>query len=132
MNKDLRNRHFDCESDEDKDLDDFIFPHLQEDELDDDVLDDDESSNELDEIGQNVSSPLISLNEIDVLVKCEIGTARISLSNLANLTIGDSIEFDKWPNFVKLSANGINFAEGVLVEIAGQLGVKITHRYNRS
>ncbi len=72
--------------------------------------------------------PLISGNDINIKIQCEIGQIALPLSSMVNCRIGDIIEFTKWPNKVKLTANGTYFAEGILVEVAGMVGVKITNK----
>lgn len=70
----------------------------------------------------------INPEDINLLVKCEIGQISISLEQLTKFKEGDTVELIRWPNKVKLSANGAYFAEGVLVEVEGMLGVKITRK----
>lgn len=64
--------------------------------------------------------------DVSVSIRCEIGVVNLSLHDLHNLKIGDTVDFMRWPGFVRLSANNVTFAEGVLVEVNGMLGVKIT------
>ncbi|MDQ5921558.1 MAG: hypothetical protein QG673_1617 [Pseudomonadota bacterium] len=71
---------------------------------------------------------LISDNDINLQIKCEVGQVSISLAKLVKYRIGDTLEMAKWPGKVKLTANGTYFAEGVLVDVAGMLGVKITNK----
>lgn len=75
---------------------------------------------------QDNNSLDLNSSQITVSVRCEIGEVNLSLADLYNLKIGDSVDFMRWPGFVKLSANNVIFAEGVLVEVNGLLAVKIT------
>lgn len=74
-------------------------------------------------IGQQLD---LNTHDITVSVRCEIGSVNLSLHDLHSLKIGDTVDFMRWPGFVRLSANNIIFAEGVLVDVNGMLGVKIT------
>ncbi len=69
-----------------------------------------------------------SAQDIYLNVKCEIGTVSYSLADITKYQVGDIIEFTRWPNKVKLTINGVSFAEGILVEVEGMLGVKIINK----
>lgn len=71
---------------------------------------------------------LISPQDVDVNIRCTIGNVNMNIDELLKLKIGDVIDFCRWPATVKLSVNNRFFAEGILVEIEGFLGVKITKR----
>lgn len=70
----------------------------------------------------------ISANTIELAVRCEIGMVSVSLEKLMQLRVGDVFELSRWPNTVKLTVNGAYFAEGILVEVEGMLGVKLTRK----
>jgi flagellar motor switch/type III secretory pathway protein FliN len=74
-------------------------------------------------------SQLISPAQVELRVKCEVGRLSLSLSELLQLKVGSVVDLIKWPGAVKLTANGVYFAEGVLVELDGMLAVKITTKY---
>ena len=71
----------------------------------------------------------VDLKDVKVLVKCEVGSVNISVSELSKLKVGDMLEFNKWPNTVKLLVNGACIAEGYLIEVQGMIAVKIEHIY---
>jgi flagellar motor switch/type III secretory pathway protein FliN len=71
---------------------------------------------------------LISPQDVDVNIRCTIGNINMSIDELLKLKLGDVIDFCRWPATVRLSVNNRFFAEGVLVEIEGFLGVKISRR----
>jgi flagellar motor switch/type III secretory pathway protein FliN len=72
----------------------------------------------------------INPNQVNLNVKCEVGQVSLTLDDLMQLQTGSVVEMSRWPNQVKLSVNGVYIAEGMLVEIDGMLGVKITERVN--
>ena len=74
------------------------------------------------------SSAGISLEDVDVVVRCEVATVKLSLARLSQLKVGDSLELTKWPNTVRLMVNSRPVAEGVLIEVSGMLAVKITRK----
>ena len=75
------------------------------------------------------NQPLLTPEQISLQVKCEIGNLNIQLDELLQLKIGSVVDIVKWPHAVKLTANGIYFAQGMLVELEGMLAVKITSKY---
>lgn len=99
------------DDDEDDEEDEF----LEEEEGDDFQADDSDDA-------------LISADDVSLHIKCEVGQITASLAELAKYKVGDIVDLVKWPGKVKLSANGTYFAEGVLVEVSGMLGVKITNK----
>jgi flagellar motor switch protein FliN len=72
----------------------------------------------------------INPSQVNLNVKCEVGQVSLTLDDLMQLQTGSVVEMSRWPNQVKLSVNGVYIAEGMLVEIDGMLGVKITERVN--
>lgn len=87
----------------------------------------------LDEVdhSSDLISGEISAHAINLVVRCEIGMVNVSLEKLTQLKIGDVLELTRWPNTVKLTANGAYFAEGILVEVEGMLGVKLTRKLSK-
>lgn len=77
---------------------------------------------------ENSHSPLLNSADIELMVSCEVGQVTLSLGQLMQLKVGDSLEFMRWPGKVKLRVNNNLFAEGYMVEVNGMLGVKITNR----
>jgi flagellar motor switch/type III secretory pathway protein FliN len=79
-----------------------------------------------DTITNNTEGTLLRPENLDVQIKCEVGKINISISQLLALKIGDTLTIDKWPQTVKLIANGTFIAEGFLTEVNGMLAVKIS------
>lgn len=96
----------------------------------------DNIENEIDEIQNNYLDDAVigdeivkpSHYDINLTLKCEIGTISVSYAQLNSYKIGDVVEFMKWPGKVKLSIHGAYIAEGILVDVEGMLGVKITNK----
>lgn len=60
---------------------------------------------------------------------CEVGRTQISYSELSQLETGKIIQFENTAQFVYLTLDGIRVGEGMLVEIDGKIGVKVTRWY---
>lgn len=60
---------------------------------------------------------------------CEVGRIQISYSELSQLETGKIIQFENTAQFVYLTVDGIRVGEGMLVEIDGKIGVKVTRWY---
>jgi len=88
------------------------------------LLDDEDLTEDI-----HTTTPLVSPAQVELQVKCEVGRLSMSLNDLLQLRVGSVVDLVKWPSAVKLSANGVYFAEGVLVELDGMLAVKITTKY---
>jgi flagellar motor switch/type III secretory pathway protein FliN len=72
----------------------------------------------------------IEVNSIDVPIMVVFGNVKLSLKQLHQLKIGDQLQLDKWNQLVKLYVYEQQIAEGILVDIGGVLGVKITQKTN--
>ncbi len=88
----------------------------------------DDSNEDHYDINDSVLKNGIPSHAVNLVVRCEIGMVNISLDKLSQLRVGDVIDLIRWPSVVKLTANGAYFAEGVLVEVDGMLGVKLTRK----
>ncbi|MBP9742310.1 MAG: FliM/FliN family flagellar motor switch protein [Burkholderiales bacterium] len=111
-------------------LDEDDIDHLDIDSTMDDEDDEDlpEEEHDDDFEANGIDDALISADDVSLQIKCEVGQITASLAELAKYKVGDILDLVKWPGKVKLSANGTYFAEGVLVEVSGMLGVKITNK----
>ena len=83
------------------------------------VVDSDETSQ---------SAAIVNMDDVDITVMCEVASVKLSLAELSQLKIGDTLELSSWPNTVRLLVGGRPIAEGVLVEISGMLAVKIIRK----
>jgi len=83
------------------------------------VVDSDETSQ---------SAAIVNMDDVDITVMCEVASVKLSLTELSQLKIGDTLELSSWPNTVRLLVGGRPIAEGVLVEISGMLAVKIIRK----
>lgn len=63
---------------------------------------------------------------VDIVVKCEVGSVQLTLQYIMTLHEGSVIEFSPWPIDVKLMVNGSCIGYGIMVEVNGLLGVKVT------
>lgn len=77
-----------------------------------------------------ISNKVIDPKDILINVRAEIGNVVLSIDKLLSLKSGDSIEFGELCSPIKLTANGKNIAEGVLVNINNRVGVKIITNNN--
>lgn len=60
---------------------------------------------------------------------CEVGRIQMSYDELSQLETGKVIQFDNTSQFVHLTVDGTRVGEGMLVEIDGKIGVKVTRWY---
>jgi flagellar motor switch/type III secretory pathway protein FliN len=67
--------------------------------------------------------------EIQFRLGCELGQVLISYENLANLNVGSVVNFDNTLQTLYLTVNNIRVGEGMLVDIDGKIGIKITRWY---
>lgn len=66
------------------------------------------------------------LEDIPIRVSVEIGERSMSVNQLGHLRVGQTIELSRNPSeLVNLRAGGDLIAQGELVNIEGQLGVRI-------
>ncbi|MCE2706589.1 MAG: FliM/FliN family flagellar motor switch protein [Proteobacteria bacterium] len=123
INNDTNDLYKEFDYDEDK----MEFDDTQEedgDEIEEYATEAEEDLVEQDDISDD--EPLLDTDNLEVQIRCEIGKVSLSLAELSKIKIGDTIEFMRWPTqLVKLSVNNNYFAQGLLVEINGMLGVKI-------
>lgn len=63
---------------------------------------------------------------VDIVVKCEVGSVQLTLKDIMALNEGSIVEFSPWPSDVKLMVNGSCIGYGIMVEVNGLLGVKVT------
>ena len=111
-------------------------------DLDDDLLEDIDDNPDEDELPENknldktTETPMVSLdyNSLKLKIVCEIGQVNLTLNELLQLKSGSIIQLGEFKQIVKLSIDAQYIAEGFLVEVEGQLGVKIvkllTNKYN--
>lgn len=66
------------------------------------------------------------LHDVALTLKCEVGTIQLSLQELLGLHLGSVLNISSLPPQVKLTLNGKYIATGVLVEVDGILGIKLT------
>lgn len=72
---------------------------------------------------------LESVGEVPVVVRVEIGTAEMSARQWASVAAGDVIALGRRVGeAVVLRVSGVEVARGELVEIEGEVGVRITER----
>lgn len=60
---------------------------------------------------------------------CEVGRVQMSYDELSQLETGKIIQFENTAQFVHLTVDGTRVGEGMLVEIDGKIGVKVTRWY---
>ena len=73
----------------------------------------------------NTDNVSVNLDDIALRIACNVGEVNLSISQLQNLTVGSCINLGNLLPTVKLTANGVSFAEGLLVEVDGRIGVKV-------
>lgn len=62
-------------------------------------------------------------------VACEVGRVQMSYEELSQLEIGQVVPFENTAQLVHLTVDGTRVGEGMLVEVDGKVGVKITRWY---
>ena len=67
------------------------------------------------------------LNNISLCLTIEVGQVHLSLKQLLELKLNDTLDFAGLPPKVKLVLNHVIIGEGYLVEFNGRLGVKISN-----
>jgi flagellar motor switch/type III secretory pathway protein FliN len=73
-----------------------------------------------------------NISNIDIPIMVVVGTLKISLRKLQSLKSGDVLNLDKWNQIVKLYIQEQVIAEGVLVDVGGIIGVKLTNKSSNS
>lgn len=68
------------------------------------------------------------LDRVNIQVDVVIGEARMSMRELTRLKLSDIIKLGNLDQLVKLQIENQAFAEGILVDIGGVIGVKITNK----
>jgi type III secretion system YscQ/HrcQ family protein len=82
---------------------------------------------EEDEVKEDASENAIALDDLLLTVQVELAARRLTLSELSRLRVGQLLELGcKATDPVELVADGRRIARGELVEIEGQLGVRLT------
>jgi flagellar motor switch/type III secretory pathway protein FliN len=76
----------------------------------------------------NVGNKLPDLEEIKLVIRCDIGEIMLSLDQIMNLSHGTILNLDSLPPKVILSLNNRQIARGVLIELNGRLGVRIVEK----
>ena len=69
--------------------------------------------------------------EIQFRLGCELGQILIPYENLQNLNIGSVVDFNNTLQTLYLSVNNIRVGEGMLVDVDGKIGIKITRWYGK-
>lgn len=69
--------------------------------------------------------------EIQFRLGCELGQVLIPYENLQNLNTGSVIDFNNTLQTLYLSVNNVRVGEGMLVDVDGKIGVKITRWYGK-
>jgi len=69
--------------------------------------------------------------EIQFRLGCELGQILIPYENLQNLSIGSVVDFNNTLQTLYLSVNNVRVGEGMLVDVDGKIGIKITRWYGR-
>ncbi len=82
------------------------------------------NSNDFKDI-KDTNNVSVNLDDIALRIACNVGEVNLSISQLQNLTVGSCINLGSLLPTVKLTANGVSFAEGLLVEVDGRIGVKV-------
>ncbi len=131
---------FDDEAETDEDYSDFDDETETDEDYDntaDDIVDDNQSiengliNNPYDsnhyspKITEVTNIAPINLNDVTLRIACQVGEVNLSIQELQNLSIGSYITIGNLLPTVKLITNGINFAEGLLVDMDGRIGVKV-------
>jgi flagellar motor switch/type III secretory pathway protein FliN len=62
---------------------------------------------------------------------CEIGQVLIPYENLQNLNVGHVVDFNNTVQSLYLTINNVRVGEGMLVDIDGKVGIKITRWYGK-
>ncbi len=70
--------------------------------------------------------------DIQFRLGCELGQVLIPYENLQNLSIGSVVDFNNTLQTLYLSVNNVRVGEGMLVDIDGKIGIKITRWYGKS
>jgi flagellar motor switch/type III secretory pathway protein FliN len=70
-------------------------------------------------------------NEIQFRLGCELGQVLIPFENLQNLNIGSVVDFNNTLQTLYLSVNNVRVGEGMLVDVDGKIGIKITSWYGK-
>ena len=65
-------------------------------------------------------------NNLDLLLSCEIGQAKISLNNLLDFKAGEQLNLSTDLQQVKIKVNSTTIGYGQIVNIDGKYGIKIT------
>ncbi|MDD3266851.1 MAG: FliM/FliN family flagellar motor C-terminal domain-containing protein [Burkholderiales bacterium] len=71
---------------------------------------------------------VVNPTNIDLPIVVVIGSVKLSLKKLSELKLGDVVKIDDWNQIVKLYLSEQLIAEGILVDIDGIIGVKITNK----
>ena len=69
--------------------------------------------------------------DIQFRLVCEVGQILIPFENLQELSIGSVVNFNNTLQNLYLSVNNVRVGEGMLVDIDGKIGIKVTHWYGR-
>ncbi len=69
--------------------------------------------------------------EVQFRLGCEIGQVLIPYENLQNLNIGSVVDFNNTLQTLYISVNNVRVGEGMLVDIDGKIGIKITRWYGK-
>lgn len=73
----------------------------------------------------------INTQDIQFRLGCELGQVLIPYDHLQNLNIGSVVGFNNTLQTLYLSVNNVRVGEGMLVDIDGKVGIKITRWYGK-
>ncbi|WP_291198124.1 FliM/FliN family flagellar motor C-terminal domain-containing protein [Hyphomonas sp.] len=77
---------------------------------------------------KSAAGPVVLADAVSLTLEVYIGEARMSLSRFNALRSGGVIELDAGLNAaVEVRLNGVRVAEGELVAVGDQFGVRLTH-----
>ena len=79
---------------------------------------------------QNLQNTTLA-NDIQFRLACELGQVLIPFENLQNLNVGSVVGFQNTIQTLYLSVNNVRVGEGMLVDVDGKIGVKITNWYGK-
>lgn len=77
--------------------------------------------------GETADAPLLAVEDAPLVVRVEVGTARLSAREWSAVSEGDVLTLDRrLADPVSLRVGGVEIARGELVDVDGELGVRVT------